>query len=257
MRRWFNLAILSLLLIFQNNIWAASDRPEAHHGISVGMSEQKFYKKYPSDKIRSFRQDGPDHWLSYNEPLKGVADQVVTFYFQKDRVVSWKLNDRAEIIKEYLEEFCSIDQNSIIYKAIVNVMLKMPYKDFLYITNRERPIIFIDYYDSGTARFASSQEFIVSESEPPCCQEGFTIIKLGQGLGIATTPEAIEGVVAHEIAHRVLEHIKKGNVNCNAERAANKLIKQWGFTKQFEEAKKVFGTRKGDPVGCQEAPAKK
>ena len=156
-------------------------------------------------------------------------------------------------MKQYLEEFCSIPESSIIYKSIEQVLLKMPEKDFVYVTNRRRPILFIDYYDSGTARFASSQEFLVSPKDPPCCQEGFTLIKLGQGLGLAKTTTAIEGVVAHEIAHRVLEHIKKGNVNCDAERASNRLIKQWGFTKEFEEAKKLFGTKKGDPAGCQEA----
>ena len=167
------------------------------------------------------------------------------------------LTDRSKSIKDYLAEFCSIEESSIIYKAIVNVMRKMPYKDFLYITNRQRPIIFVDYSDSGTARFASSQEFLVGPNDPPCCKEGFTLIKLGQGLGIAKTSQAIEGVVAHEIAHRVLEHIKKGQIDCNAERASNRLIKQWGFTKEFEEAKKLFGTRKGDPAGCQESTLKK
>ncbi len=163
-------------------------------------------------------------------------------------------NDRSMQVKQHLIEFCSIPESSIIYKAIEQVLLKMPYQDFLYVTNRHRPILFIDYYDSGTARFAGSQEFFVNPNTPPCCQEGFTIIKLGQGLGIAKTPEAIEGIVAHEIAHRVLEHIKNGNVNCDAEREANRLIKKWGFEKEFQEAKKIFGTRKGDPVGCQEKP---
>ncbi len=161
--------------------------------------------------------------------------------------------NRPTMIKDYLSEFCSIDQSSLIYKAIVKVMMKMPYKDFLYITNRQRPIIFVDYYDSGTARFAGSQEFLVGPNDPPCCKEGFTLIKLGQGLGIAKTSEAIEGVVAHEIAHRVLEHIKSGKINCSAEREANQLIKSWGFTKEFDEAKKLFGSKKGDPAGCQEA----
>ena len=166
-------------------------------------------------------------------------------------------DDRPMSAKAYLNEFCSIGEDSIIYKAIFNVLLKMPYKDYLYITNRQRPVIFVDYSVDGTSRFASSTEFLVGPNDPPCCQEGFTLIKLGQGLGAAKTPQAIEGVVAHEIAHRVLEHIKTGHVDCHAERAANQLIKQWGFSKEFAEAKKLFGTRKGDPAGCQEASAKK
>ncbi len=164
-------------------------------------------------------------------------------------------DDRPLSAKKYLAEFCAIDESSIIYKAILQVLLKMPYKDYAYITNRNRPVIFVDYSVDGTSRFASSTEFLVGPNDPPCCQEGFTLIKLGQGLGIAKATQAIEGVVAHEIAHRILEHIKNGNVDCNAERAANQLIQQWGFTTEFAEAKKLFGTRKGDPAGCQEKPA--
>lgn len=235
---------------------ASGNKNERFHGVYAGMNETRFLKFYPWDQVRSYRQEGLDRWVSFNEPFKGQTKDVVTFYFQNDKVNSWKVNDRPEIIKEYLREFSSLQGFPLIHTAISNVLFKMPYKDFLYVTNRKRPIILTEYYDSGTARFASSQEFIVFENDPPCCSEGFTLIKLGLGLGAAKTPEAIEGIVAHEIAHRVLEHIKKGNVNCDAERAANRLIKQWGFTKEFEEAKKLFGTRHGDPAGCQEAPAK-
>lgn len=161
-------------------------------------------------------------------------------------------NDRAQVIKEYLYEFCSYPEESLIYQAVRNVLQKMPYADFLYVTNRKRPIIFTEFYDSGTARFASSSEFIVTLQTPPCCQEGFTLIKLGMGLGLAKTTAPIEGVVAHEIAHRVLESIKKGNVDCNEEKAANALIRQWGFKKEFKEASQLFGQKKGDPAACRE-----
>ena len=59
-------------------------------------------------------------------------------------------------------------------------------------------------------------------------------------------------MVAHEMAHRVLEHIRKGNVNCDAERQSNALIKKWGFKKEFKEASGLFGQKKGDPAACQE-----
>lgn len=162
--------------------------------------------------------------------------------------------DRAKVIKAYLGEFCFYQSPSLIYQAISDVLLRMPYKDFLNVTNRQRPVIFTEFYDSGTARFASSSEFILTKDDPPCCKEGFTIIKLGMGLGLAKTPGPIEGVVAHEIAHRVLDSIRKGNVNCDAERAANVLIRKWGFKKEFKEASKLFGQKKGDPAACQESP---
>jgi len=194
--------------------------------------------------------------LSYNKPLNDPFHEAVTFYFQKEKLKSWKLNDRPELIKEYLGEFCFYQEPSLTYRAIKDVLLRIPDKDFLNVTNRQRPILFTEFYDSGTARFASSTEFIVTEEMPPCCKEGFTLIKLGMALGLAKTPGPIEGVVAHELAHRVLDHIRKGNVNCDAERASNALIKKWGFKKEFKEASQLFGQKKGDPAACQETPRK-
>ena len=49
-------------------------------------------------------------------------------------------------------------------------------------------------------------------------RRGLLLVKLGLSLGISQTQEPIEAVVAHELAHRVLDHIRKGNVNCDAER---------------------------------------
>ena len=163
-----------------------------------------------------------------------------------------KERDRTAAIEAYLAEFCSLQEQSMIFTAIKNVLRKMPYKDFLNVTNRRRPVLFVEVYDSGTARFASSQEFIVSKNDPPCCQEGFTLIKLGGALEESQDNVAIAGVVAHELAHRVLEHIKKGKVSCKSEREANRLIKRWGFEKEFAAASKAFGHRKGDPVSCQD-----
>jgi hypothetical protein len=166
-------------------------------------------------------------------------------------------DNRHKVIEQYLGEFCSFEASSTIYQAIENVLQRMPYKDFLYVTDRKRPVIFTEFYDSGTARFASSSEFMVLPGQAPCCQEGFTIVKLGLSLGLSKTKEPIEAVVAHELAHRVLEHIRKGNVNCDAERQSNALIKKWGFSQEFQEASRIFGQKKGDPAACQEAPAKR
>jgi hypothetical protein len=229
----------------------ASEASSFHEAV-VGMKKADFLKIYPKDQIRTFRIEGPDQWITYNEPLSKEVHHLVTFYFQGDQLAQWKLNDRSEVTKEYLSEFCSLQGFPIIYTAIKNVLEKMPYKDFLTVTDRNRPVIFTEFYDSGTARFASSQEFIVSKDDPPCCKEGFTLIKLGLSLGLAKTPEPVEGVVAHELAHRVLDHIRKGNINCDAERRSNRLIKEWGFTSEFKEASQLFGQRKGDPAGCQE-----
>ena len=220
------------------------------------MQESDFLKIYPTNNVRDLRHDGSNDWLTYNEPINDPFHEEVTFHFQNQKLGSWKRNDRAEVIKEYLGEFCFYQDPSLTYRAIKEVLLRMPYKDFLNATNRQRPVLFTEFYVEGTARFASSSEFVVTDEDPPCCKEGFTIIKLGMGLGLAQTPGPIEGVVAHEIAHRVLDHIRKGNVNCDAERASNALIRKWGFKKEFKEASKLFGQKKGDPAGCQEVPHK-
>ena len=220
------------------------------------MEQGDFLKSYPQNKWRDYRHVGSDDWLTYNNPLDDPMHEIITFYFHDQKLKSWRRNDRPEVIKEYLGEFCFYQDPSLIYKAVKDVLLRMPYKDFLNVTNRQRPVLFTEFYLEGTARFASSTEFIVTKDDPPCCKEGMTIVKLGMSLGLAKTPGPIEGVVAHELAHRVLDSIRKGNVNCDAERAANALIRKWGFKKELKEASRLFGQRKGDPAACQEVPHK-
>ena len=244
--------ILSVFLLSGSLVLASPKEPGNLRGVFTGMGQNDFLKTYPQNKLRDFRHEGPDDWLTYNKPLSDPFHEVVTFHFHDQKLIAWKVNDRPEVIKEYLGKFCFYQDPDIIYKAISDVLLRMPYKDFLNVTDRQRPVLFTEFYDTGTARFASSSEFIMTEDDPPCCKEGFTIVKLGMGLGLAKTPGPIEGVVAHEIAHRVLDSIRKGNVNCDAERAANALIKKWGFKKEFKEASKLFGQKKGDPAACQE-----
>ena len=167
---------------------------------------------------------------------------------------AFAVQDRNKAIDQYLEEFCSPDLRNIpkFDTAIKDVLRRIPKDAFLIVMDRRRPVIFTEIFDSGTARFAGSSEFIVLPQDKPCCSEGFTILKLSMGLGQAKDPAAIEGIIAHELAHRVLDHIRRGHVSCQAEREANALIKQWGFGKEFKEASKTFGQRKGDPAGCQE-----
>jgi hypothetical protein len=249
--------IVSVFLCCGSSLTMASPKDEVViPGVFKGMQEGDLLKIYPQDHLRNFRHDGPNDWLTYNQPLNDPFHNIVTFYFFNDKLESWKLNDRPEVVKEYLGEFCFYQDPSLIYQAVRNVLLRMPYEDFLSATNRQRPMLFTEFYTEGTARFASSSEFIMSKDDPPCCKEGFTIIKLGMSLGLAKTPGPIEGVVAHEIAHRVLDTIRKGNVNCDAERAANRLIKKWGFREEFKEASHLFGQKKGDPAGCQEVSHK-
>ena len=64
--------------------------------------------------------------------------------------------------------------------------------------------------------------------------------------------EAIEGVVLHEIAHRVLEHGTSEKASREKGRAANRLVKKWGFTRELEKAIERFGESK-----CEEKEEEK
>ncbi len=225
------------------------------HGVSVGMSKAEFFGVYPKKNARTYRQKGDEEWLTYAQPLEGPSQDTITFHIQGGNVREWKLGERREVIDEYLGEFCSqgILQSPKMHAAVQDVLERLPLDAFLRVTDRRRPVLFTEYYDSGTARFANSSEIITTENDVPSFEEGLTIIKLSTALDEAVTPLPIEGIIAHELAHRVLEHVRKGNVNCAAEREANALVKRWGFTKEYAEASKAFGRHKsGDTASCQE-----
>jgi hypothetical protein len=214
------------------------------------MAQSEFYKVYPKQKARSYRQNNHEQWITYNH-RRGI----VSFHVVDGKVRDWEINDRQEAINEYVPEFVSgqfAQDDAKIGRAIEDVLKRMPFEDFLKVTDRRRPVIFTETWDSGTARFANSTEFVVGEDDIACCQEGFTLLKLSLSLNQAKTPDAIKGIVAHELAHRVLDHIKNGHVSCNAEREANALIQKWGFKKELKEAGQLFGHKEGDPAPCQE-----
>ncbi|MBF0522261.1 MAG: hypothetical protein HQL24_04305 [Candidatus Omnitrophica bacterium] len=166
---------------------------------------------------------------------------------------------RAKAVDAYLAEFSDSFEGSKIGPAIHEVLMRMPQDALKIILNRRRPVLFVGVCSSGTAKFASSSEVIICEKDVPAFQQGMTIIKISDSLASGSS-DAIMGIVAHELAHRVLDHIRHNHVSCQAEREANRLIKSWGFAKEYAAASKEFGHAKvGDGVAsCQEeAPEKK
>ena len=123
---------------------------------------------------------------------------------------------------------------------------------FLNVTNRRRPIIFLGYYTVGIARFASATEFNIRDKDAPMLQDGFYVIKLGDALESKGDIETIEGVILHEIAHRQLEHLRHPKSSCELEREANKLMQSWGFEKEFNKVKEVFGAKDHSDSPCYE-----
>src|ERR1700722_16247351 len=104
-RRKFVITMILGLLAPIGGAFASQNDNAGIHGVYVGMPEGDFLKVFPQNKLRNFRHDGPDEWLTYNEPLDDPFDEVVTFYFSNQKLAQWKLNDRPEVIKEYLGEF--------------------------------------------------------------------------------------------------------------------------------------------------------
>ena len=170
------------------------------------------------------------------------------------RLDSKKPDERAKMVDAYLDQFCSPDlRGAVVGSAIRDVMMRLPADAFVKVVDRRRPVLFTEVYDAGTAKFASSSEIIVGKSDVPAFQEGMTILKLSTALNNGPQAAA-EGIVAHELAHRVLDHVRRGEVSCKAEREANRLVKAWGFAAEYKSASDEFGTKKagGHVASCQE-----
>jgi len=161
---------------------------------------------------------------------------------------------RQELTESYLRSHVGGDlKNSInVYQAIQNVFLKISDGVFNKLTDHKRPVIFLDSYTTTIARFARGHQFLVTPDDPKdTLSDGIYIIVLGDELNNAPVG-AIEGIVAHELAHRYLEHLLKPTDNCEMEREANKLIKSWGFEEEYLQASKAFGAKHKDDSPCFE-----
>ncbi|MBF0330513.1 MAG: M48 family metalloprotease [Candidatus Omnitrophica bacterium] len=164
---------------------------------------------------------------------------------------------RAKAVDAYLAEFgAETFMRSKIGLAIHEVMMRLPEDALRTVMDRHRPVLFLEVYSSGMGSFASSSEVIMTEKDIPAFQRGMTLITISDVLE-AGSSEAIKGIVAHEMAHRVLDHVRRNRVGCQSEREANRLIKSWGFTGEFEAASREFGRAKfgGGAASCPEDDA--
>ncbi len=221
--------------------------------VRVGMKRDQFLKLHPKSKARTYRSAGNQEWLSYNFMTFKKTD-VITFQLTDGLISGWSINDRPEIVEEYLSEFCSqsfIQSYPKISRALHAALNKIPWNVFWAITGRSRPVLFTEYHYTDVGRFANSSEIWTSEDDAPTFTKGMTIIKLSTELEDAESVESIEGVVLHELAHRFLEHAKKKDLAvCQREMEANQLVKEWGFEQEFKAAKERFG-HKGAVQNCE------
>ena len=222
--------------------------------VSVSMSKEELNSHYPLKEARNLRVEGDLETYTFNHPDRSKTD-TVTFYLNDNKLSEWKYDDREELIDQYLSEFVSGGlrfQYKNTSQALKNALNGLPWDVLLTVTDRQRPIIFLDYYTSGIARFASASEYTMRDIDPPAFQNGFYIIKLGEDLDAAPNTKAIEGVILHEIAHRILGHLQRGKFSCEFEREANRLVKSWGFEEEFQEAQKTFGSKEKGDSPCQD-----
>ena len=163
--------------------------------------------------------------------------------------------EREKMSREYIRQFAEdtfalAEPNT--HQALINAMSKIPKTVFEDITQNERPIVFVHHYTQHIARFANSTEFIVEADDPPTFVKGFFLVNLGDELNSSSNIQAIEGVIYHEIAHRVLENLRSDREVCDLEREANQLIKAWGLQEEFLQAKEVFGAKKKGDSPCHD-----
>lgn len=211
--------------------------------INRSISLDGFLNRFSMKKCRTYRHDDVIFNITFDYLDQNSDNSLITFYFENEKFVKWSFDDRKEVVKQYLSEYCSqafILYIPIIYDAIEQVMLEMPYRMFLKISNRINPVLFSEYSSVGTAQFASSSTVTSFSEDPPAFSRGFTMIKLNTSIADLNNIKAIKGLVAHEIAHKVLDH-GSGNYERDFERKANRLIKKWGFKEDYEEASRIFG----------------
>ena len=173
-----------------------------------------------------------------------------------------KPNDptRQELIQQYLKEFVSSDirvDSPKIYHALQNVFAKLPDDVADKITMREFPVVFVSSISSGIAHYAHARTFLRGDDEPQSFQNGFYLIILNDELNNASSIEAVEGIILHEIAHPYLEHFLNPAPGCELEREANRLVKSWGFEGEYLKAKELFGHKTEGDSPCHDEKEEK
>jgi len=248
-------ATISLLLGLTTLLGSPFQKEASCDDAWMGQSREQLIENLLESNLRTYWKLENQETMTFNDSASESSD-TLTFYLEDNKVYRWTPDDREEMAKQYLSEFASgnlIHNYPKVRAALLSTLQRLPQDIFLTITERQRPILFIDYYTGGIAQYAGSLEFTMREDDPPTFENGFYIIRLGDGLNDATTPEAISGIVAHEIAHRTLEHLKnKEKHSCELEIEANQLIKEWGFEEEYAKASEEFGSKKEGDSPCQE-----
>ncbi|MFT5207688.1 MAG: hypothetical protein ACI9CF_001445 [Candidatus Omnitrophota bacterium] len=227
----------ALFIIISSLIYVA-DVSAASTAFDAGTLERDIIASYPATDLRTYHLS--ESVNSYT--FKSNSTPAMTFYFKNKLLIKGLRDDRHEIVRQYLSEFCATSlkqQFSFVYDALFQIMEALPDDVFWEITKRDFPIIFTEIFSSGNASLANSSATRSMPMDPPTFMNGFWLVKLGSNLEASQNILAIKGVIAHEIAHRYLNH-SHGNGE-SGERAANRLIQTWGLKAEYVAAKAEFG----------------
>ncbi|MCA9401133.1 MAG: hypothetical protein KC713_05865 [Candidatus Omnitrophica bacterium] len=226
--------------------------PQANYSLPMGLPEEELFRILPREQARTLRKHGEESFMTY---FYGPAqDQFLTVHIKNGVLYNWALNARSEIVDEFASEFIPgglIRGYPKTFEAIRNVLNKLPEEPFKKVIDRGRPVIFLDVASGGIARYANAIDFYFRPGDPAAFEKGFYLIKLGEELEEADDVQQIEGIIAHELTHHVLDHLR-GPVDCDTEREANRLVKKWGFEEELKKASERFGAKKPEDSPCYE-----
>ncbi len=219
--------------------------PDVAQNIKVGMAQDELFKFFPKVTARCYRESDGQMWITFDYKANEELDEVITFHLKDKLLLTWQLNDREENVTEYLSEFAPFGWPQMypnLFRALKNVLVKLPSEAFFIVTNRKHPVVFTEYHTSGVARFANTSGIVSFPDDPPAFGEGLCIVKFSSELNASDDISAIEGVIFHELAHVVLGHLSAGSYTLDMEKDANHLVKDWGFGKEYAKAKEKFGS---------------
>jgi hypothetical protein len=210
----------------------------------AGMSEQDLIGHFSKIMERTYRIQGGEEWITF-EDHTAKEIQLLTFYLRQGCVDAWSRDDRAEVAREYAGEFSSaaLAISPKFSSAIRDVLARIPEDVFLFLTRRAHPVLFVEYYAGLNARLSTSSDIKVLHDDPPTFTDGMWLVRLDYDLERRAGADAIKAIVAHELAHRVLQEKKEEeNGLIETEKSVNRLIQAWGFKKEFLEAKRLTQT---------------
>jgi len=225
--------LFSALFIAAVSIPAVYGERGAPPSITAGMSRAELSTVYPKETVRCGRQQGAVETFTVLD-----GNRLLTFYLNEGRLDRWAWDDRKEVAREYLAEFASraFTSDPKIHAALIDVLARLPKKDFIKLTDRDFPVVFTEYYTTGSARWANSAGIETLEQDAPTFRKGLWIVKLNVELAASPKKGMFEAIVAHELAHRILKDVT-GKTIKDLERAANRLVIRWGFGKEFKSAR--------------------